>query len=120
MKKEEKNQMNKTGKEIDFGKSGGLLPCITQDAGTSEVLMMAYMNSEALTLTMSTGLMHYFSRSRNRIWKKGESSGNVQKVKEIFLDCDGDTLLALVEQTGPGACHTGSRTCFFKKIHPAD
>jgi len=96
------------------------VPCITQDARTSEVLMLAYMNEEALALTLSTGLMHYFSRSKGRIWKKGESSGNVQKVKEIFLDCDSDTLLSFVEQTGSGACHTGSRTCFFTKIYPAE
>uniref|UniRef100_A0A7C5V1F8 Histidine biosynthesis bifunctional protein HisIE n=1 Tax=Caldicellulosiruptor owensensis TaxID=55205 RepID=A0A7C5V1F8_9FIRM len=93
----------------------GLVPVIVQDNTTGEVLMLAYMNKEALELTIQTGYMHYFSRSRNKIWKKGETSGNVQKLKSLFLDCDGDTLLAIVEQTGV-ACHTGNKTCFFTAL----
>ncbi|ADQ40959.1 phosphoribosyl-ATP diphosphatase [Caldicellulosiruptor acetigenus I77R1B] len=93
----------------------GLVPVVVQDSSTGEVLMLAYMNKEALELTIQTGYMHYFSRSRNKIWKKGETSGNVQKLKSLFLDCDGDTLLAIVEQTGV-ACHTGNKTCFFTAL----
>ncbi|ADQ06983.1 phosphoribosyl-ATP diphosphatase [Caldicellulosiruptor hydrothermalis 108] len=93
----------------------GLVPVIVQDSLTGEVLMLAYMNREALELTIQTGYMHYFSRSRNKIWKKGETSGNVQKLESLFLDCDGDTLLAIVEQTGV-ACHTGNKTCFFSAL----
>ncbi|ADQ46099.1 phosphoribosyl-ATP diphosphatase [Caldicellulosiruptor kronotskyensis 2002] len=93
----------------------GLVPVVVQDNSTGEVLMLAYMNKEALELTIQTGYMHYFSRSRNKIWRKGETSGNVQKLKSLFLDCDGDTLLAIVEQTGV-ACHTGNKTCFFTAL----
>ena len=88
-----------------------LLPCIVQDAGTGEVLTLAYMNDEALERTRATGEMWFWSRSRNELWHKGETSGNVQKVKELRLDCDEDAILALVEPAGP-ACHTGERTCF--------
>jgi len=87
-----------------------------QDAGDGAVLMLAYMNEEALSLTLQTGYAHYFSRSKGRIWKKGEESGHVQLVKSAFLDCDNDTLLLKVEQCGGSACHTGSRSCFFKEI----
>ena len=102
--------------KVDWQKLGGLLPVIAQDAGDGAVLMLAYMNEEALNLTLSTGYAHYFSRSKGRIWKKGESSGHVQLVREAFLDCDNDTLLLKVEQCGGSACHTGSRSCFFKEI----
>ncbi|WP_297921394.1 phosphoribosyl-AMP cyclohydrolase [uncultured Campylobacter sp.] len=102
--------------KVDWQKLGGLLPAIVQDAGDGTVLMLAYMNEEALNLTLSTGYAHYFSRSKGRIWKKGESSGHVQLVQEAFLDCDNDTLLLKVEQCGGFACHTGSRSCFFKEI----
>ena len=102
--------------KVDWQKLGGLLPAIVQDAGDGAVLMLAYMNEEALNLTLSTGYAHYFSRSKGRIWKKGESSGHVQLVREAFLDCDNDTLLLKVEQCGGSACHTGSRSCFFKEI----
>jgi phosphoribosyl-AMP cyclohydrolase / phosphoribosyl-ATP pyrophosphohydrolase len=88
-----------------------LLPCIVQDAGTGEVLTLAYMNDEALERTRATGEMWFWSRSRNELWHKGETSGNVQKLKELRLDCDQDAILALVEPAGP-ACHTGERTCF--------
>ena len=101
---------------VDWQKLDGLLPAIVQDAGDGAVLMLAYMNEEALNLTLSTGYAHYFSRSKGRIWKKGESSGHVQLVREAFLDCDNDTLLLKVEQCGGSACHTGVRSCFFKEI----
>ena len=90
-----------------------LLPCIVQDARTGEVLTLAYMNDEALQRTRETGEMWFWSRSRNELWHKGETSGNVQRLKELRMDCDDDAILALVEPTGP-ACHTGKRTCFHK------
>ena len=102
--------------KVDWQKLGGLLPAIVQDAGDGAVLMLAYMNEEALNLTLRTGYAHYFSRSKGRIWKKGESSGHVQLVREAFLDCDNDALLLKVEQCGGSACHTGARSCFFKEI----
>lgn len=102
--------------KVDWQKLGRLLPAIVQDAGDGAVLMLAYMNEEALNLTLSTGCAHYFSRSKGRIWKKGEESGHVQLVREAFLDCDNDTLLLKVEQCGGSACHTGARSCFFKEI----
>jgi len=102
--------------KVDWQKLGGLLPAIVQDAGDGVVLMLAYMNEEALSLTLQTGYAHYFSRSKGRIWKKGESSGHVQLVREAFLDCDNDTMLLKVEQCGRSACHTGARSCFFKEI----
>ncbi len=100
----------------DFSKSGGLVPVIAQDWQTGEVLMLAYMNEEAWEKTLATGKVHYFSRSRNKIWLKGESSGNVQLVKEIYLDCDLDTVLIKIEQKGQAACHKGYRSCFFRRL----
>ena len=102
--------------KVDWQKLGGLLPAIVQDAGDGAVLMLAYMNEEALSLTLRTGYAHYFSRSKGRIWKKGEESGHVQLVKSAFLDCDNDALLLKIEQCGGSACHTGARSCFFKEI----
>ena len=102
--------------KVDWQKLGGLLPAIVQDAGDGAVLMLAYMNEEALSLTLRTGYAHYFSRSKGRIWKKGEESGHVQLVREAFLDCDNDALLLKIEQCGGSACHTGARSCFFKEI----
>ena len=101
--------------QIDFDKGNGLVPVVVQDANTKAVLMVAYVNQEALEKTLKTGYAHYYSRSRGKLWKKGETSGNVQKVKEVFLDCDGDTLLYVVDQRGV-ACHTGEYTCFFRKL----
>ena len=101
--------------KIDWQKVGGLLPVVVQDNANGEVLMMAYMNEEALSLSLKSGEAHYFSRTKNRIWKKGEESGNVQKIKSATLDCDFDTLLLKVEQTGV-ACHTGKKSCFFNGI----
>lgn len=108
--------MNQTTmNEIDFGKGDGLVPVVTQDAKSGKVLMVAYANKEAVELTLKTRMAHYWSRSRNKLWKKGEESGNVQKVSEVLIDCDGDTLLYVVDQSGP-ACHTGNETCFFREI----
>ena len=101
--------------KVDFEKNGGLVPVIVQDIDTDEVLMLAYMNEEALKKTMHTGYAHYFSRSRNKLWKKGESSGNTQEVKDILIDCDNDTILLKVKQNGP-ACHTGRKSCFFTNL----
>ena len=100
--------------EISFGDSG-LVPVIAQNIETNEVLMLAYANSIALSLTRETGLAHYFSRSRNEIWKKGETSGNIQHVHEIRVDCDGDAILYIVSQTN-NACHTGKMSCFHNQI----
>lgn len=94
----------------------GLIPAIIQDVNSNEVLMMAYMNKTSLEKTVETGRTCFWSRSRQKYWMKGETSGNVQIVKEIFYDCDEDTLLIKVEQVGSGACHTGNRTCFYRKI----
>jgi len=92
----------------------GLVPAIAQDASSGRVLMMAWMNEEAVQQTLATGFAHYYSRSRKQQWKKGESSGHVQKVLDMYLDCDGDTLLLSIEQTGP-ACHTNRVSCFFRQ-----
>ena len=105
------NQIEK----IDWEKMNNLIPVITQDANTNEVLMLAYMDKEALDLTIKTKQAHYFSRSKQRIWKKGESSGHLQNVQNIMLDCDNDTLLLKVEQLGV-ACHTGRKSCFFTDL----
>ena len=105
---------------IDFDKSGGLVPVIAQDCKTNEVLMLAYMNAESWDATLKTGIVHYWSRSRRRIWKKGESSGNVQEVKEIRLDCDNDTILIKINQVGDAACHEGYRSCFFRVLRGDD
>lgn len=101
--------------KLNFEKCGGLIPVVVQEINSMEVLMMAYANMEALEKTLSTGYAHYWSRSRGKLWKKGETSGNVQRVKRIFADCDHDSLLYLVEQKG-NACHTGKKTCFHNKI----
>jgi len=106
--------------KIDWEKTGGLLPVVVQDVASSEVLMLAYMDEEALNLSLETGFAHYFSRTKNRIWKKGEQSGNVQKIEDAYLDCDNDTLLIKVEQKGGAACHTGAKSCFFRKIVDAN
>jgi len=101
--------------EVNWG-ADGLIPVIAQEAGTGKVLMFAFMNREALKLTVATGEAVYWSRSRNKLWHKGEESGHVQKVKEIRLDCDEDVLLLSVEQAGGIACHTGRHSCFFQKL----
>ena len=100
--------------DVDFGDSG-LVPAVAQDAETGEVLMLAYVNSEALARTQETGEAHYYSRSRDELWRKGSSSGHTQRVGEVRVDCDADALLYLVDQTG-GACHTGHRSCFHRTL----
>jgi phosphoribosyl-AMP cyclohydrolase len=101
---------------VDFAKSGGLVPAIAQDHQSGEVLMMAWMNREAFDETVRTHRAVYFSRSRNKLWRKGEESGNFQEVKEIFLDCDNDTILLKVHQIGGAACHEGYKSCFFRRL----
>lgn len=101
---------------IDFDKGSGLIPVIIQDSYDNEVLMLGFMNKEAFDLTIKTGHVHYWSRSKKRIWLKGETSGHIQKIQEIRMDCDGDTLLIKVVQVGGAACHEGYRSCFFRKI----
>lgn len=102
--------------KLDFEKQNGLIPAIAQDCRTGEVLMMAYMNRESWELTLKTGIAHYWSRSRNKLWKKGESSGNVQKIREIRVDCDDDTILLKINQIGEAACHTGYKSCFYRVV----
>jgi phosphoribosyl-AMP cyclohydrolase len=99
----------------DFQKAGGLVTAVTVDADNGEVLMVAYMNEEAFRLTLETGKVHYFSRSRNKLWKKGESSGNMQELVEMRLDCDLDAVVVRARQKGP-ACHEGYRSCFFRSV----
>ena len=102
--------------ELDFDKTGGLIPAIVQDFSSGEVLMLAFMNKKAWELTLSSGKATYYSRSRDQLWIKGETSGNVQWVKEVRIDCDRDTVLLKVEQIGKAACHTGYQSCFYQKI----
>jgi len=102
--------------ELAFAKSGGLLPAIAQDADSGVVLMLAWMNAEAFAETVATGRAVYFSRSRNRLWRKGEESGNVQHVRGIYIDCDADTILLEVHQVGGAACHEGFQSCFFRRL----
>lgn len=99
----------------DFAKAGGLITCVTIDADDGSVLMVASMNEEAFRLTLATGRLHYWSRSRNQLWKKGETSGNAQELVEMRVDCDADAVLARVRQTGP-ACHEGFRSCFHRSV----
>ena len=101
--------------EIDFAKGNGLVPVIVQDVTTKEVLMLAYMNEESLQKTITSGFATYWSRTRQELWLKGETSGHYQHVKDIRVDCDNDTLLLLVEQTG-AACHTGHYSCFYRNV----
>ena len=99
---------------IDFAKGGGIVPVVVQDHENLDVLMLAYMNQEAFDLTRKTGKAHYYSRSRDKLWLKGEESGHFQEVKDILVDCDNDTLILKIIQRGGGACHMGYRTCFFR------
>ncbi len=102
--------------QLDFEKTGGLIPAIVQDAETGEVLMMAYMNAEAWEATQKTLKATFWSRSRQELWVKGLTSGNIQQVQEIYIDCDDDTVLLKVKQIGGAACHTGYKSCFFKRL----
>jgi phosphoribosyl-AMP cyclohydrolase len=103
---------------IDFDKAGGLVPAVAQDADSGEVLMLAWMNREAYEETLRTRRACYFSRSRNRLWRKGEESGHIQEVREILIDCDADTILLKVRQIGDAACHEGYKSCFFRRVAP--
>ena len=102
--------------DLDYNQTDGLIPAIVQDYRTGEVLMLAYMNKDAWDLTLSSGKASFYSRSRQKLWVKGETSGNMQLVKEIRIDCDNDTVLLKVDQIGDAACHTGYRSCFHKKV----
>ncbi len=102
--------------KIAFEKAGGLIPAIVQDFSTGDVLMLGFMNDVALAETQRTGEVVFFSRSRNKLWKKGESSGHLLKVRELRIDCDADAILARVDPVGPGVCHEGYRSCFFRKL----
>jgi phosphoribosyl-AMP cyclohydrolase len=102
--------------QLDFEKGGGLVTAIAQDDATGDVMMVAFMNEEAFDRTVATGEVHYWSRSRNKLWYKGEESGNTQQVKSMYIDCDGDVVLLKIEQKGGAACHTGRRSCFFRKL----
>jgi phosphoribosyl-AMP cyclohydrolase len=102
--------------ELAFEKLDGLIPGVIQDQRTGEVLMLGYLNREALAATQRTGEVHFYSRSRQKLWKKGETSGHVLRVKEVRLDCDADALLFLVDPVGPGVCHQGYRSCFFRQF----
>jgi phosphoribosyl-AMP cyclohydrolase len=104
--------------EPDFKKLDGLVPAVIQDAGTGEVLMLGFMNAEAYTATQKSGEVTFFSRSRDKLWRKGEQSGHVLKVRDIRVDCDVDALLIRVEALGPGVCHEGYRSCFFRNLSP--
>ena len=102
--------------DLDFTKLDGLLPAVIQDASSGEVLMLGFMNAEAYAATQASGEVTFFSRSRNKLWRKGEQSGHVLRVREILVDCDVDSLLIRVEALGPGVCHEGYRSCFFRQI----
>ncbi|OGQ96048.1 MAG: phosphoribosyl-AMP cyclohydrolase [Deltaproteobacteria bacterium RIFOXYD12_FULL_57_12] len=102
--------------KLNFAKGEGLLPAIVQDGQSGEVLMLAYINEEAWRKTLETGKAHYWSRSRNKLWLKGESSGHVQLIREILVDCDEDTVVYRIEQVGGAACHTGHRSCFYRRV----
>ena len=101
---------------LDFEKGGGLLPAVVQDSDTGEVLMLAYMNAEAYRRTLATGKAWFYSRSRDKYWMKGESSGHVQEVLEVRVDCDADAVLLKARQVGGAACHTGYRSCFYRRV----
>jgi phosphoribosyl-AMP cyclohydrolase len=102
--------------QLAFEKMSGLLPAVIQDHATGDVLMLGFLNVEALEQTQRTGEVHFFSRSRNRLWKKGETSGHVLRVRQLLVDCDADALLIRVESLGPGVCHEGYRSCFFRGL----
>lgn len=110
-------KLNDTIKQaVDFAKGNGMITAIAQDADSGEILMVANMNPESLAKTLELGEAVYWSRSRQKLWHKGEESGNIQKIRGIYLDCDGDAILLQVEQIGGAACHTGKRSCFFRKL----
>ena len=105
---------------LDFLKAGGLVPAIVQDDETREVLMLAYMNQEAWELTLASGIAHYWSRSRQKLWQKGSTSGHMQQVRAIYVDCDLDTVLLKIHQVGGAACHEGYSSCFYRKVEDGE
>jgi phosphoribosyl-AMP cyclohydrolase len=105
-----------TSEKLAFEKMGGLIPAVIQDHGSGEVLMVGFVNPKSLAATQKSGEVHFFSRSRNKLWKKGETSGHVLRVREIRVDCDADALLIRVDAVGPGVCHEGYRSCFFRTL----
>lgn len=105
---------------LDFPRAGGLVPAIVQDHDTGEVLMLAYMNQEAWNRTLATGRAHFWSRSRKKLWCKGETSGHTQEIREVYVDCDLDTVLLKVHQVGGAACHEGYRSCFYRKVEDGE
>jgi phosphoribosyl-AMP cyclohydrolase len=104
--------------QLDFDKLDGLIPAIVQDAATGEVLMLGFMNEQAYRETRASGQVTFFSRTRNKLWRKGEQSGHVLRVREMLVDCDADTVLVRAEAVGPGVCHEGYRSCFFRRLGP--
>jgi phosphoribosyl-AMP cyclohydrolase len=106
--------------QLDFAKLDGLVPAIVQDATSGEVLMLGFMNEEAYRQTRASGLVTFFSRTRNKLWRKGEQSGHVLKVRELLVDCDVDTVLIRADAVGPGVCHEGYRSCFFRRLGADD
>lgn len=104
--------------KLDFSKLDGLVPSIIQDYKTNEILMVGFMNEEAWKKTLETGKAHFYSRSRNKLWMKGEESGNIQEIKQILVDCDDDTVVLKVKQVGDAACHTGYQSCFYRELDP--
>ena len=104
--------------QLDFAKLDGLVPAIVQDAASGEVLMLGFMNEQAYRQTRDSGEVTFFSRTRNKLWRKGEQSGHVLRVREVRVDCDGDTLLVRADPVGPGVCHEGYRSCFFRRLDP--
>ncbi|MBK5970021.1 MULTISPECIES: phosphoribosyl-AMP cyclohydrolase [Thiorhodovibrio] len=111
---------DKIKQAVDFSKGNGLITAIAQDADSGEILMVANMNEESLARTLELGEAVYWSRSRQKLWHKGEESGNTQKLRGLYIDCDGDAILLKVEQRGGAACHTGKRSCFFRQIENGD
>ncbi len=106
--------------ELNFGKAGGLLPAVIQESGTGKVLMVGFMNAEALGATLATGYATFYSRTRERLWVKGENSGHRLKIHDVLVDCDRDALLIVAEQLGPGTCHKGYHSCFYRRIQGND
>src|SRR5580704_10838146 len=102
--------------QLDFAKEGGLIPAIIQDAGSGEVLMLGFMNEQAFAETSASGIVTFFSRSRKKLWRKGETSGHTLRVREMRIDCDADAVLVRVDAVGPGVCHEGYRSCFFRRV----
>ena len=102
--------------QLNFSKGGGMLPAVVQETGTGKILMLGFMNDAAFQKTLETGYVTFYSRSQNKLWRKGESSGHLLKVREVLVDCDEDSVVVVAEQLGPGTCHMGYRSCFFRRV----